>query len=592
MRQRPAFSELPALVATPRRCRPPARTPRPRSPRPARTRRSCRPGHCTRSRGRWRSRGSTSACTTRRTSPPARRWGSWSPRPGVGDVKVGIVGLPNAGKSPLQRADARGRRSGQLPVHDVEPNVAVVPCATPGSIAWPRRSARRTSSTTPSTSTTSPVSSRARTRARARQQVPREHPRDRRARPRRPRPRGPDVVHPEATSTRSGTSRRSNRAPLRRPRAGRAPPRSRRARGRGPARRRVAEEAWLRAVIDALQRAAGPLGRPRPRARPRPPQPIAADVQARPLRRERQEGTPMSRSGRRPCRGGGALVVAVSSRLEAELSELDDDEAASMREELGAGPSSLAASSPARSPCSTAHVLHGGRGEGRRTGTSARPDRMARSGRDPHRHPEGVRPGGDHRLGGAGRGRRLRRGPVEGDAAARGPRLPMADGDVITVRFTPSTSLGGSRPAVVPVTAGPRRRAPTASGGPAALEVVDRLPGHDLAERAMSSAPSSSDPVWRGVSMPGSAAASNTPSSVLSATRRSRAVFSPMPFTPGGPWDGSPRSAMKSGTCSGSMPSRRRTSAGPISSGPSFAAPPRGTDGHLVVTHWNMSHHH
>ena len=37
----------------------------------------------------------------------------------------------------------------------------------------------------------------------------------------------------------------------------------------------------------------------------------------------------------------GALVVAVSSRLEAELSELDDEEAASMREELGAGESSL-----------------------------------------------------------------------------------------------------------------------------------------------------------------------------------------------------------------------------------------------------------
>ena len=37
----------------------------------------------------------------------------------------------------------------------------------------------------------------------------------------------------------------------------------------------------------------------------------------------------------------GALVVAVSSRLEAELSELDDEEAEAMRDELGAGPSSL-----------------------------------------------------------------------------------------------------------------------------------------------------------------------------------------------------------------------------------------------------------
>ena len=37
-----------------------------------------------------------------------------------------------------------------------------------------------------------------------------------------------------------------------------------------------------------------------------------------------------------------AGAVAVSARLEAELSELDDDEAASMREDLGAGESGLA----------------------------------------------------------------------------------------------------------------------------------------------------------------------------------------------------------------------------------------------------------
>ena len=37
----------------------------------------------------------------------------------------------------------------------------------------------------------------------------------------------------------------------------------------------------------------------------------------------------------------GAVAVAVSSRLEAELSELDDDEAASMRTDLGIGESSL-----------------------------------------------------------------------------------------------------------------------------------------------------------------------------------------------------------------------------------------------------------
>ena len=37
----------------------------------------------------------------------------------------------------------------------------------------------------------------------------------------------------------------------------------------------------------------------------------------------------------------GAAAVAVSSRIEAELSELDDEEAATMREELGVGETGL-----------------------------------------------------------------------------------------------------------------------------------------------------------------------------------------------------------------------------------------------------------
>jgi ribosome-binding ATPase YchF (GTP1/OBG family) len=38
----------------------------------------------------------------------------------------------------------------------------------------------------------------------------------------------------------------------------------------------------------------------------------------------------------------GAAAVAISSRIEAELSELDDDEATMMREEMGVGQSGLA----------------------------------------------------------------------------------------------------------------------------------------------------------------------------------------------------------------------------------------------------------
>ena len=43
-------------------------------------------------------------------------------------------------------------------------------------------------------------------------------------------------------------------------------------------------------------------------------------------------------------------------------------------------------------------------------------------------------------------------------------------------------------------------------------------------------------------------------SSVPCFWRIDAAVFSPMPLAPGMPSDGSPRSAMKSGTCSGSTP--------------------------------------
>jgi hypothetical protein len=105
----------------------------------------------------------------------------------------------------------------------------------------------------------------------------------------------------------------------------------------------IAEEAWLRDVIEALQ--AG-----------RPVRTVAAPADAPGAVRELQpltskpvlyvvnveEGSaevPAAVAAR--AAEEGALAVAVSSRLEAELSELDDEEAAVMREELGAGPSTL-----------------------------------------------------------------------------------------------------------------------------------------------------------------------------------------------------------------------------------------------------------
>jgi GTP-binding protein YchF len=105
----------------------------------------------------------------------------------------------------------------------------------------------------------------------------------------------------------------------------------------------IAEEAWLRDVIEALQ-----AGRP-VRTVPVPADAPGAVRELQPLTSKPvlyvvnvEEGSgdvPEAIAAR--AAEEGALAVAVSSRLEAELSELDDEEAAVMREELGAGPSSL-----------------------------------------------------------------------------------------------------------------------------------------------------------------------------------------------------------------------------------------------------------
>ena len=156
----------------------------------------------------------------------------------LGAMKVGIVGMPNAGKSSLFNALTKaGAEAANYPFTTIEPNVAVVPVRDErlergrgdcrrleivwDTIALPRH--RR------------PRPRRARGRG-ARQQVPGQHPRDRRDRPRRPRPR----TTPTSSTRRAGRPGARHRddrdrADLRRPRAGRAPPRARR---RAGARRR------------------------------------------------------------------------------------------------------------------------------------------------------------------------------------------------------------------------------------------------------------------------------------------------------------------------------------------------------------------
>jgi GTP-binding protein YchF len=112
---------------------------------------------------------------------------------------------------------------------------------------------------------------------------------------------------------------------------------------RGGDRAAKAEEAWLARAIEALQ-----AGRP-VRTVPVPDDAPDAQRNLSPLTGkpvlfvanvdEGDEAVPAEVADHAAAAGAGA--VAVSSRIEAELSELDDEEAAMMREEMGVGASGL-----------------------------------------------------------------------------------------------------------------------------------------------------------------------------------------------------------------------------------------------------------
>jgi len=112
---------------------------------------------------------------------------------------------------------------------------------------------------------------------------------------------------------------------------------------RGGDRRTIAEEAWLRELVAALQ-----AGRP---ARTVPPPPDAPDALAmlQPLTAkpvlfvanvsEGDHQVPTAIAEHAQSVGAGA--VAVSARLESELGELSDEDSSAMREDLGLSESSL-----------------------------------------------------------------------------------------------------------------------------------------------------------------------------------------------------------------------------------------------------------
>jgi GTP-binding protein YchF len=112
---------------------------------------------------------------------------------------------------------------------------------------------------------------------------------------------------------------------------------------RGGDRVAVAEEAWLHDVIAALQAGRPARGVPVPEEAPNAARDLGS-LTSKPVLfvanvDEGSEQVPAAIAEH--AASHGARAVAVSSRIEAELAELDDDDARDMREELGVSESGL-----------------------------------------------------------------------------------------------------------------------------------------------------------------------------------------------------------------------------------------------------------
>jgi GTP-binding protein YchF len=261
-------------------------------------------------------------------------------------MKVGIVGMPNAGKSSLFNALTRaGAEAANYPFTTIEPNVAVVPvrderleqvAATLGAsnIVWDTIYFHDIAGLVAGAHSGEGLGNRFLANIRetdAILHVVRAH-------------NDPNVIHPEGRvdpmadietietelifADLEGAERRLERV-VRVARSG--------------DRAAVAEEAWLRELIEALH-----AGRP---ARTVPPPADAPNavrdlgpLTAKPVLfvanvDEGEDEVPPAIAEHAAAQGAGA--VAVSSRIEAELSELEDEDAAAMRADLGIAESSL-----------------------------------------------------------------------------------------------------------------------------------------------------------------------------------------------------------------------------------------------------------
>jgi GTP-binding protein YchF len=261
-------------------------------------------------------------------------------------MKVGIVGLPNAGKSSLFNALSRaGAQAANYPFTTIEPNIAVVPVEDERLDAVAETV--KSSSVVPDTIEFHDIAGLVagahkgeglgnRFLANIREtdallHVVRAH-------------HDPNVVHPEGevdpasdvdTVETELIYADLEQAERRHARVVRD--------ARGGERAAMAEEAWLRDVIDALQEGRPVRSVPVPADAPDAARSLGA-LTAKPVLYvanvdERDDALPSAVAEHATTADAGA--VAVSARLEAELAELDDAEAEAMREELGLAESGL-----------------------------------------------------------------------------------------------------------------------------------------------------------------------------------------------------------------------------------------------------------
>ena len=262
-------------------------------------------------------------------------------------MKVGIVGMPNAGKSSLFRAlTGVAVEAANYPFTTIEPNIAVVPVVDErlDAVAAIVKSSRVVPDTIEFHDIAGLVAGAHRGEGLGNQFLANIRETDALVHVVRAH-QDPGVVHPEGrvdpladieTIETELIYADLEQAERRHDRVVRQ--------ARGGERHAVAEAAWLQAVIEALQ-----SGRP---ARTVPPPDEAADAMKllSPLTAKPvlfvinvDEGSSDVPAALLEYAGAhGAAAVAVSARLESELGELEDEDAAAMRADLGLSESGLA----------------------------------------------------------------------------------------------------------------------------------------------------------------------------------------------------------------------------------------------------------